>query len=123
MKSEAMQTLRSLAQGLAGMAENRLRLLQSELADEAGRLGTLLAFQVLIALLALLTVQFLALVILALVWDTPWRVTAMVSLVAIAGGGTALAYRSYTSRKKRVVPMFATSLDELRKDREALEKA
>lgn len=118
-----MDTLRSLAQGLAGVAENRLRLLQSELGEEAQRLGRLLALQTLIALLGLLTLQFAALVVLALAWDTPWRVAAMVSLVLIAGAATALVYTRYAALKKRARPPFATSLEELRKDREALERS
>lgn len=121
MKTAPMESLRSLVLGLVGMAENRLRLLQSELGDETDRLGSLLAFQILIGLLGLLTVQFIALIVMALVWDTPWRVWAAVLLTASAATATVLAVRGYQRRKRRSSSLFATSLDELRKDREALQ--
>lgn len=123
MKRDLTDTLRGLGQGLVDAAQNRLQLLQSELAEEADRLGTLLAFQVLVALLGLLTVQSLALIVLALAWDTPWRTPATLALSALAGLATFLAYQAYSARRDRSKPIFSTSVEELEKDRRALEKA
>lgn len=123
MKEDVLDTVRRLGHGLVDSAQNRLRLLQSELADELDRLGVLLARQILVALLALLTVQSLALVVLAAVWDTPWRMTSVLALTVLAATGTGLSYRWYLADKCRKRPVFATSVDELEKDRQALERA
>lgn len=123
MKRDLTDTLRSIADGFIDAAQNRLKLLQSEVGDETERLGGLLAYLVITAFAGLLTLQFVALVVLALVWDTPWRTHAMVGLALIAGIGTALAYHAFSTRKQRPAPMFAASLEELDKDRRALEKA
>jgi uncharacterized membrane protein YqjE len=114
MKRDLTDTLRSIADGFIDAAQNRLKLLQSEVGDETERLGGLLAYLVLTAFAGLLTLQFAALVVLALVWDT---------LVLLAAIGTWMAYRAFTARKQRPAPIFATSIEELDKDRRALEKA
>lgn len=123
MKEDVLETLRRLGQGLAETAQNRLKLIQSELGDEIERLGALLARQLLIALTALLTVQWLGVLVMAWCWDTPYRVHVAASLAALAAIVTALAYRAYTARKQRTRAMFESSLEELQKDRQALEKA
>lgn len=123
MKRDLTDTLRGIADGFLDAAQNRLKLLQSEVGEETERLGGVLAYLVITAFAGLLTLQFVALVVLALVWDTPWRTHAMVALAVMAGIGTALAYRAFTTRKQRPSPIFSTSLDELAKDRQALEKA
>jgi uncharacterized membrane protein YqjE len=123
MKRDLTDTLRSIADGFVDAAQNRLKLLQSEVGEETERLGGVLAYLVLTAFAGLLTLQFAALVVLALVWDTPWRTHAMVALAVLAGIGTALAYHAFATRKQRPSPIFATSLEELDKDRRALEKA
>lgn len=123
MKRDLTDTLRDIADGFVDAAQNRLKLLQSEIGNEAERIGVLLACLVLTAFAALLTVQFVALVVLALVWDTPWRTHAMVALAVLGALATAAGYRAFTSRKQRPAPIFAASLEELEKDRRALEKA
>jgi uncharacterized membrane protein YqjE len=120
MNSSIVDTLRSLARGLVDMAENRLKLVQLELGDEADRLGTLLARLIVTALSGLLTVQFAALLLLALVWDTPWRVTAMFALMLFAAGVTAYAWSAYLDAQQRTTPIFDSTLGELRKDRSTL---
>lgn len=122
MKEDVLETVRRLSHGAVDFAQNRLKLLQAELADELDRLGGLLARQILVAFSALLTVQALALVVLAAVWDTPWRVAAVVALALIAALGTVAAYRAYEAAKRRGKPIFAASVDELKKDRLTLEK-
>lgn len=116
-------TLRSMAEGFVDAGQNRLRLLQSEVGEETDRVLGLLVFLIVTALLALLTLQIVAMVVLALMWDTPWRTHAMVGLAIAAAAGTGWAYRTYIERKQRPKPIFATSLEELEKDRAALEKS
>lgn len=122
MKRDLTDTLRSIADGFVDAAQNRLKLLQTEIGEETERLGGLLIRLVLTAFAGLLTLQFVALVVLALVWDTPWRTHAMAALAALAAIATGVAYHAYATRKQRPAPIFATSLDELDKDRRALEK-
>lgn len=123
MKRDLTDTLRAIADGFMDAAQNRLKLFQAEIGEETERLGGVLTYLVLTALAGMLTLQFAALVVLALVWDTPWRTHAMVGLVVLAGIGTALSYRAFTARKRRPAPIFATSLEELDKDRRALERS
>lgn len=122
MKEDVVDTVRRLGHGLVELAQNRLKLLQAETADELDRLGALLARQMLTGIAALLTVQALALVVVAAVWDTPWRLGAMIGLTLLGAGATAAAHASYVARKRRTKPIFADTLDELEKDRQALEK-
>lgn len=122
MKEDVLETVRRLGHGLVDTAQNRLRLLQAELADELDRFGALLARQILVALSALLTIQFLALLVLAVSWDTAWRIPAMVVLTLLAVVATALSYRAYLKRTQRATPIFAASLEALAADRRTLEK-
>lgn len=121
-----MDAVRRLGHGALDFAENRLRLLQAEVADEVDRIGGLLTHLILLALAALLTFQFLALLVLAAAWDTQWRVTSMVALTVLAASATGLAYFTYRSRQQRgeshPESLFAASLNELEKDRQTLER-
>lgn len=122
MSQDPVDTVKRLGHQLIESAQTRLKLLQSEAADELDRLGALIALQILTALSALLTVQFLALVVLALVWDTPWRTPAMIGITVLAGTGTFMAYKAYEARKVRHKPVFDDSVKELETDRRLLEK-
>lgn len=123
MKHDLTETLRNIAEGFIDAAQNRLKLLQSEIGEETDRLLILLAWLVVTGLLALLVLQLLALVVLTLAWDTPWRTHAMAALAVMAAGATLCAYRAYVACKARPKPVFATSLQELDKDRAALNEA
>ncbi|MGQ0622436.1 MAG: phage holin family protein [Panacagrimonas sp.] len=122
MKEDVMDTVRRLGHGLVDAAQNRLRLLQAELADELDRLGGMLGRLILLALSGLLSIHLLAMVVLAASWDTPWRIPAAVVLCLFAAGGTAMCYRSYLAFKDRPKPLFESSLKELEKDRQLLER-
>lgn len=121
-RESLVESLRRLGLGLIDSTQGRLGLLQTELSTELDRLGSLLARQILLALSAMLTVQFLALVVLASVWDTRWRVTATVILAVLAAGATAFAYRAYQAKKRMAKPIFAGTMHELEKDRRAMER-
>lgn len=123
VKRDLTDTLRHVAEGFIDAAQNRIRLVQSEVGEETDRLLGLLAFLVIAGLFAMLTLQIVALVVLTLVWDTPWRTHAMAALAALAAVATGLAYRAYVGRKERPKPIFETSIDELEKDRKALEQS
>ena len=123
MKHDLTETLRNIAEGFIDAAQNRLKLLQSEVGEETDRLLGLLAYLVITALLALPTLQLVALVVLTLTWDTPWRTHAMAGLAVAAAVAAGFAYRTYLSSKARPKPIFATSVEELQKDRLALDEA
>ena len=123
MKRDLSDTLRSVAEGFIDAAQNRIRLVQSEVGEETDRLLILLAFLVVAGLFAMLTLHILALVVLTLVWDTPWRTHAMIGLALLAAGATAWAYRAYVRSKTRPKPIFVASIEELEKDRRALEQS
>jgi len=122
VKHDLTETLRNIAEGFIDAAQNRLKLLQSEVGEETDRVLGLLAYLVITALLVLLALQLLALVVLTLAWDTPWRTHAMVALTVAAAIAAGFAYRAYLSRKARPKPIFTTSLEELQKDRMALDE-
>lgn len=123
MKEDIIETVRRLGHGLLDLTQNRLKLVEHELAQELDRIGLLLARQMLLALSGLLTLQCLALLLVALTWDTPWRVPMTLALSIIAALATFLAYRSYRARRQRQTPIFASTQEELRKDSALLEKA
>jgi uncharacterized membrane protein YqjE len=97
----------------------RLQLLGVELDEEATRLVSLLAYGA-IALIALgAGVVFLAVFITVLLWDSN-RLLALgvFSALFLGAGAVALVVALGHARRKSV--LFAASLVELRKDREAL---
>ena len=122
MKEDILHVVRRLGLSLVDSAHDRLKLLQVDLADELDRLGSLLTQQILVALSALFTLQLLSMALLAVIWDTVWRVPVSFALALIAALGTVLVYRTYLALKGRTRSVFASSLEELEKDRGALEK-
>lgn len=115
-------TLHRLGSGLIDSAQGRLTLLQAELAAQLDHIGALLARQLLLTLSLHLTAQLVALVVLAGVWDTRWRLPAALLLAALSAAGTVLAYRAYQAQKDKATPVFAATLGELEKDRAIFER-
>lgn len=113
--------LKGFADSALEMAHTRLELFVAEVAEERQRLSSLLAFALAAALLLVLG-TLLAIAALTLVW---WEHrVAVVSLAALAFlvcgiGCAALAVNRARSRTQ----LFAASLGELRRDREALRAA
>lgn len=108
----------TLATGLA-LLGNRLDLLGTELAEEKARTLSLLAWGAAALILLGAGLVFLAVFLTVLFWDSH-RLLALGVFAALflAGGGGALAMTIGLARKSS--PVFAASLAELGKDREAL---
>lgn len=70
---------RVLAQSM-NVVQGRFELFKLEIDDERQRLGQVLSRGLLAALSIFLAVQLIALLLVALVWDTPWRLPVVVGL-------------------------------------------
>ncbi len=96
------------------------QLLRVEWAQEKSRLlklimATLLGVVCLLGLLATLGV-----LVLAIFWDTPYRIPAALALVALYGVGLAIAWRRFTAQAALGGNSFAALRSELAADLELL---
>jgi len=110
-------TLRQLGDSMLGLVETRVQILSLEWAEERGVLTRLML--IVFALLACLQLAIvMGIVWLLLVVGEEHRV-ALLGIAALvlllAAGGGALWLRGWLKRRR---PMFATTIAELRKDRE-----
>lgn len=99
----------------------RVSLLQWELAQERTRLMVLLRQTLLAALFILLSAQLLAVLLVAVAWNTPWRLHVIGALLAITVAGSIRLVLSLRAKGREEPQLFASTLHELAKDREALE--
>lgn len=114
--------LHHLAASALQLLQGHVALLQWELLQESARLGSRLRRGLTVCLGILLSAQLLLVLLVALAWDTPWRLHVVGGLLALTVLATLLLIRSY--RRQRVEDdsqLFAATLHELAKDREALE--
>jgi uncharacterized membrane protein YqjE len=106
-----------LGTGLA-IAQTRLSLLATEVAEERARLLALLAYGALALICLAAGAIFLAVFLTVLLWDSNrLLVLGIVSSLFIGGGLLALAIASRLARQPS--QLFAASLAELAKDRDA----
>ncbi|HEX9473176.1 MAG TPA: phage holin family protein [Steroidobacteraceae bacterium] len=115
-----LRILRTAGGALLLQAALHGQLLRVEWAEEKSRLlklvmATLLGFVCLLGLLAALGV-----LLLALYWDTPYRILAVSVLMAFYGLGMALAWRLFSSQAALASCSFAASRSELAADLELL---
>lgn len=118
---DAPGKLHGLAQALLKYVRARVDLLQHELGEEQSRLLGKLARAGIFALGALITLQLIAAFVLIAFWDTPWRLHAAGALVLLFGGVTWFAWRGMKGSGTSE-PAFASSIAELDKDREILDR-
>ena len=113
---DAIRILRAAGGGLFGQFLLHAQLAQVEWTEEKGRLGrivltTLVGFAFLLCLMLLC-----ATLLLAVSWDTRYRIAAVVVLIAISGVGTGVA----CSRLRALVALgdtsFAATREELAAD-------
>lgn len=93
------ETLNQLAASLLQFAEDRVDLLRWEAAHEGARIGGLLVRAFCAALLAFFTLEVLALMVIAVFWDTAWRLQVISGVVLAAFAGTALLVMSYQRKR------------------------
>ena len=118
--TEVLRILRTAGGSLLLQAALHGQLLRVEWAEEKSRLlklvmAALLGFVCLLGLLAALGV-----LLLALYWDTPYRILAVSVLVALYGIGMALAWLLFRSQATLASRSFAASRSELAADLELL---
>lgn len=110
---------RVLLHAIEGL-QARLELLQIELAAEQARLGRQLLRSLVLVLLIFLAVQTSGLLLVALAWNTPWRIPVIAGLATVM----ALAALQLGRRLQRrgESGAFAATVAELGKDLSLLRK-
>ncbi|MDO4905362.1 MAG: phage holin family protein [Lautropia sp.] len=73
-----LDRLRQTAAGLLSGFDDRSRLLALELGSEARWLGTVLAIGLAAVIITIITLLWLMATLVALTWDTPWRLYALI---------------------------------------------
>jgi uncharacterized membrane protein YqjE len=111
-----LRSVRSAGSALLEQASLHGELLGLEWTQEKSRLrhmasALLLGFACLLGLIGALGV-----LLLAVYWDTPYRVTAVAGLVALYGLGTGFAWRQFRAQADRGADSFAASRAELAAD-------
>ncbi|HZP13198.1 MAG TPA: phage holin family protein [Nevskiaceae bacterium] len=92
-------TLNELATGLLQFVEDRVDLLRWEAAHEGARIGALLVRGFCAALLGFFTLEVLAVLLIAVFWDTAWRLQVISGVVLAAFIGTGLLIVSYQRKR------------------------
>jgi uncharacterized membrane protein YqjE len=112
--------LKGLGRTAVDILHTRFDLLVTEIAEEQSRLAELFLYAAAALLCLLLAAIVVAVLVLASLWDTPYRLLAtglMAGLLAAAGAACAVIF----ARKARAKPrLFSASLDELGADLERL---
>lgn len=114
-------SLRALVATLVAMAHTRVELFGTELEEEIRRVVVLLLGGVLVLALASLALVFSGLVVIAAYWDTH----RLAATVGVAIGFIVLAAVSYLAvraRTRRQSRLLSSTLDELERDLELLDK-
>ena len=114
-------SLRSLIATLIAMAHTRVELFGTEIEEEVRRVVTLMLGGVLVLALASLALLFSGLVVIAAYWDTH-RVAAAVSVAVGFIVLAAVSYLALRERTRRRSRLLSSTLDELERDLELLDK-
>lgn len=115
------ESLRGFLDSGLALAQTRLELLAVEFQEERLRLGSLLLNTVLSALLLGFGVVFLAVFLTVLFWEEH-RLLALGLATAVCIGGGVLTASNAAREIRRGSRLFAASLAELARDREALQR-
>lgn len=112
---------RSVVAALVAIGQTRLQLASTELEEERLRLVELLLYAIVALFFAGVGVVLASMLLVLVFWDGP-RVLVLATLTAVFLGaslGLATVWR-YKARHKP--PLLASTIDELRRDREALQR-
>ena len=117
---QLVDSSKQFARSLFTMGENRLELLMVEVQEERERLLHAILLALGVAVFGLLAGFTLTAAIVVLLWA--WApVAVLLSLTGLYGAGSVCLYRRLT-RLLRDWQTLSATLDQLRKDRECLEK-
>lgn len=114
-------SLKGLVSGLIELVHVRLELITVEARDEALRLTELLVYGALAIAFLTFGIAFLAVLLTVLLWDSHRLLvlTVFSTLFITLGAVAAVIARARMAEGTR---LFASSLDELKRDREALDR-
>lgn len=119
--SPLSDTLRRLVAQSLNVLHGRFELFKLEIDEERVRLGQVLGRGLLAALSIFLAVQLIAMLIVALVWDTQWRIPVVVGLAVICIVIALRAIHAY--RAVAASTLFEASAKALAEDRQEIREA
>lgn len=119
-KPDLRDLLRHLGRSVLGMLRVRGELFAIELEEEKERLQTALILAAVAAIFLGLGMQILAFLVIVIFWDTPYRLHAIVGVGVFYLLVSAWALLRIRRLWRRGGPPFATTVEELRKDFEAM---
>lgn len=117
-----MSAFRSVGVHVVAQVHARLELLQIDLAREKHRLQRYALLCASALLLGFLGVLLLIMLVVAATWDTEWRIPAIAIMAAAALGTAAWSAMHVMRTGKALAQPFTGTLEELRKDKAALEE-
>lgn len=108
--------LRQLGVSVLSHVAMRVELLSIEVQEEKSRLIRLAISAALVSALLIVSLVLMAMVVLAIYWDTPSRVTAVLSMAGLFLVLTASAGAYLSAQLRSSTTLFAASAGELRRD-------
>lgn len=120
LEPAAFESLERIGHSLVSQLRRRLEMVALEITEEQIRFGRVLGWQLVALFLSCLSFALIVVLVIAAYWDGPQRLVAigsMLGLTAAAAGAVWWLYRRDLSRKPMV---FAQTIEELRRDAEAL---
>lgn len=114
-------SLKVFAASLVSHLHTRLQLFAIEFAEERLRLTSLLIGTILAMFFAFMALLLAVLFIIAVYWDTPYRLYAIAVLAVVFMLGGAITAWIIRARLKNGPPLFEASLAELYKDQQQLD--
>lgn len=123
LEPAAFESLERLGHAVVSQLRRRLEMMAVEMTEEQIRFSRLLGWQLLALFFSSMTAALAATLIIAAFWDTALRIEAIgwtLLVASAASGGLWFTYRQVLRRKPVV---FRQTIDELRKDAEALDPA
>lgn len=114
------ESLERLAHGLVAQFRRRIELLAVEITEEEIRFSRVLAWHLFALFLSCLTITLAVMLLIAGAWDGPGRVPVIGGVLLIVSLGTGAAWWLYRERVLRRPLVLAQTIEELRRDEEAL---
>jgi uncharacterized membrane protein YqjE len=116
----SFDSLRRLGAAVLALGRIKLELLALGWQEEQARIAQLAVLAILGALLAGFALLALAITITVALWDTPYRMLALVITTALLGAGTLASIWRVATLLRMPSPLLATTVNELRRDEAAL---
>ena len=112
--------IRQLGASLLGHAAMRVELLSIEVQEEKARLVKLAISAALVSALLIVSLVMMGILVLAIYWDTPYRVTAAMWLLGLFSACTVGGGFYLSTQLQQSSTLFVNSASELRQDAKAL---